>query len=151
MVPMAHDPTTLQMKLDHDVLMSHDEVSPPNEIDAIVANVGGWQATTLAELRRIILSADADIVEEIKWRKPSKPEGVATWVSSGNICMADILKKAVRLTFSKGAQVDDPTKLFNTRLDSKSVRAIDVFEGSRIDEEALRLIVQRAILVNQNG
>jgi hypothetical protein len=122
-----------------------------NEIDAIISHVGGWRAATLAELRRVILSADPHIVEEIKWRKPSKPEGVATWVFDGNICMADLLKSAVRLTFPKGALVDDPTRLFNTRLDSNSVRAVDFFEDSRIDGEALRQVVQRAIAVNREG
>lgn len=119
------------------------------EIDAIIATVRGWRATTLSELRRVILSADPDIVEEIKWRKPSRPEGVATWMSSGNICVADLLKNAVRLTFPKGARVDDPSKLFNTRLDSKTVRAIDVFEDARIDEDALRLLIQAAVSVNR--
>jgi hypothetical protein len=131
--------------------VSTDEPSAPDQIDAIVAGVSGWRATTLAELRRVILTADADIVEEIKWRKPSKPEGVATWVSDGNICMADILKNAVRLTFPKGARVDDPAKLFNTRLDSNSVRAIDFFEGLRIDEEALRGLVRGVIALNRKG
>ncbi len=121
------------------------------EIDAIIANVGGWRGTTLADLRRVILSANSEIVEEIKWRKPSRPEGVATWMDHGNICMADLLKSAVRLTFPKGAQVDDPAKLFNTRLDSKTVRAIDVFEGMRIDEDPLRQLIQAAVAVNREG
>ena len=121
------------------------------EIDAIIANVGGWRGTTLADLRRVILSANSEIVEEIKWRKPSRPEGVATWMDHGNICIADLLKSAVRLTFPKGAQVDDPAKLFNTRLDSKMVRAIDVFEGIRVDEDALRQVIQAAVAVNRAG
>lgn len=131
--------------------MSTHEPSATDQIDAIIATAGGWRAATLAEVRRAIVVADADIIEEIKWRKPSKPEGVATWVGEGNICMADILKNAVRLTFPKGARIDDPAKLFNTRLDSNSVRAIDFFEESRIDDEALRRLVQRAIAVNRNG
>jgi hypothetical protein len=131
--------------------MSTDDLTAANAIDAIIANVGGWRAATLRELRGIVLSADADIVEEIKWRKPSKPEGVATWVNHGNICMADLLKNAVRLTFPKGAQVDDPTKLFNTRLDSNSVRAVDFFEDSPIDTDALRQVVRGAIEVNRGG
>lgn len=131
--------------------MSTDDSRTSEEIDAIIDGVGGWRAETLAHLRRVILSADADIVEEIKWRKPSKPEGVATWVNHGNICMADLLKNAVRLTFPKGARVEDPTKLFNTRLDSNSVRAVDFFEDSSIDDDALRLIVQGAIAINTEG
>ncbi len=129
--------------------MSPTEPSASDQIDAIIANAGGWRGATLAELRRVIMSADAAIVEEIKWRKPSRPEGVATWVSAGNICMADLLKNAVRLTFPKGARVDDPTGLFNTRLDSNTVRAIDVVEQAHIDEDALRELVIRAIAVNR--
>jgi hypothetical protein len=131
--------------------MSSEDLPAPQAIDAIIANVGSWRAATLAELRRVIVSADAEIVEEIKWRKPSKPEGVATWVCDGNICMADLLKNAVRLTFPKGARVDDLTTLFNTRLDSNSVRAIDFFDGSGIDADALCLLVQRAIAVNRTS
>jgi hypothetical protein len=131
--------------------MSPENDSAAKDIDAIIANATGWRGATLAELRHVILSADADIAEEIKWRKPSKPEGVATWVCEGNICMADLLKNAVRLTFPKGARVDDPTKLFNTRLDSNSVRAVDFFENARVDADALREIVRRAIRVNRGS
>src|SRR4051812_33734457 len=85
------------------------ENSVAHEIDAIIAQAGGWRGETLARVRRVITVADADIVEEIKWRKPSRPEGVATWVCAGNVCMADVLKSAVRLTFPQGARVADPT------------------------------------------
>ena len=120
-----------------------------HEIDAIIADIHDWRGATLAELRRIILSADPSIVEAVKWKKPSKPEGVATWVSEGNLCMADVLKSAVRLTFPQGARLDDPAKLFNTRLDSKSVRAIDVFEDVELDEDALRRLMQQAVAANR--
>lgn len=120
-----------------------------HEIDAIIADIHDWRGATLAELRRIVLSADPSIVEAVKWKKPSKPEGVATWMSDGNLCMADVLKSAVRLTFPQGARLDDPARLFNTRLDSKSVRAIDVFENVQLDEEALRRLVQRAVAANR--
>lgn len=129
--------------------MSTDEIPAADEIDAIIANATDWRGAKLEHLRSVILSADADIVEEIKWRKPSRPEGVATWVCQGNLCMADMLKNAVRLTFPKGAQVDDPTKLFNTRLDSKTVRAVDFFEDSSIDDPALKLVIQSAVAVNR--
>jgi len=119
------------------------------EIDAIIANAGDWRGPTLARLRRVITSADPDIVEAIKWRKPSKPEGVATWTRDGNVCMADLLKRAVRLTFPKGARIDDPAGLFNARLDSGTVRAIDVVEDSRIDDDALRELVRRAVAANR--
>ena len=122
-----------------------------DEIDAIIATALDWRGATLARLRTVIISADPAISEEVKWRKPSRPEGVATWVADGNICIADLLKNAVRLTFPKGARVDDPAQVFNTRLDSATVRAVDVFEGSSIDESALLLVVRSAIAVNRAG
>jgi len=129
--------------------MSDDSIA--NEIDAIIAKAGGWRGATLAQVRRVIVTADPDIVEEIKWRKPSRPEGVATWVRDGNICMADVLKNAVRLTFPKGIRIADPDGLFNARLDSSGVRAIDYAEGSDVDEAALGRLVQRAVAANREG
>ncbi|REJ07685.1 DUF1801 domain-containing protein [Microbacterium bovistercoris] len=131
--------------------MSDNESSAGREIDEIIAAAGGWKGETLARLRRAVLSADPDIVEEIKWRKPSKPEGVATWVCDGNVCLADVLKKAVRLTFPKGAQLDDPDRLFNARLDGTTVRAIDLVEGATVDEDKLRLLVRDAIAENRRS
>lgn len=131
--------------------VSPDETSAGTEIDAIVAAAGGWRAETLARVRRVVLSADPAIVEEIKWRKPSRPEGVPTWVCQGNVCMADLLKRAVRLTFPAGARVDDPAGLFNARLDGATVRAIDLFEDSEIDDDQLRQLVRRAVAVNRQG
>lgn len=131
--------------------MSPDAQSAASEIDAIIAAAGGWRGDALARLRRVVLSADEGIVEEIKWRKPSKPEGVATWVCDGNVAMADILKVAVRLTFPQGARLDDPAGLFNARLDGKTVRAIDLAEGDKIDDDALRRLVRDAVRVNRGG
>jgi hypothetical protein len=128
-----------------------EEHSVAQQIDAIITNAGGWRGETLARVRQLITSADADIVEEIKWRKPSRPEGVATWVCEGNVCMADVLKSAVRLTFPQGARISDPDKLFNSRLDGNTVRAIDYVEGSSIDEAALGQLVSRAVAVNREG
>ncbi|MFE6995438.1 DUF1801 domain-containing protein [Microbacterium sp. NPDC057659] len=132
-----------------DVTMSAEQTTPGEEIDAIIAAAGGWKGEMLSRIRRIIVSADADIVEDIKWRKPSKPEGVATWVCKGNVCLADLLKKAVRLTFPQGAQLDDPAGLFNARLDGAAVRAIDFFEGAEIDEAHLRELVREAVAANR--
>lgn len=131
--------------------MSPDSQPAAAEIDAIVAAAGGWRGDTLARLRRVVLSADEGIVEEIKWRKPSKPEGVATWVCDGNVAMADVLKAAVRLTFPQGARLDDPAGLFNARLDGRTVRAIDLAEGDTIDDDALRRLVRDAVRVNRGG
>jgi len=129
--------------------MADDSIA--KEIDAIIAKAGGWRGETLAHVRRVITGADPDIVEEIKWRKPSRPEGVATWVLDGNICMADVLKAAVRLTFPKGARIADPDGLFNARLDGSGVRAIDYAEGAAVDDAALAELVRRAVAVNREG
>lgn len=131
--------------------MNAEHASAAEEIDAIVANAGDWRGATLSALRDVITSADPAITEAIKWRKPSKPEGVATWMVDGNLCMADLLKRAVRLTFPKGARIEDPSGLFNARLDSGTVRAVDVAEDERIDVDALRAIVRRAIGLNREG
>ncbi len=128
-----------------------DETSAGKEIDAIVAHAGGWRGETLGRVRRVILGADPGIVEEIKWRKPSKPEGVPTWVCQGNVCMADLLKRAVRLTFPAGARLDDPARLFNARLDGATVRAIDLVEDAEIDDDELRELVRRAVAENRRG
>jgi hypothetical protein len=122
--------------------------SPTEQIDDIIANAADWRGQTLAHLRAVIVQADAAVTEEVKWKKPSKPESVAVWVYDGNICIADILKNAVRLTFPKGAQLADPNKLFNTRLDSKTVRAIDCTEGATIDAAALTELIRQAAALN---
>jgi hypothetical protein len=88
------------------------------------------------------------MVEEVKWKKPSKPSGVPVWSHDGIICIADTLKNAVRLTFPKGAQMKDPKKLFNTRLESNTVRAIDFHEGDTVDEVALEALILDAVGLN---
>ncbi len=120
------------------------------QIDDIIRKPGDWRGETLAHLRALIKAADPDVVEEVKWKKPSKPEGVPVWSHDGMICVADTLKRAVRLTFPKGAQLQDPQRLFNARLDSNAVRAIDVHEGDTVDAEALRALVLEAVGLNQS-
>jgi len=107
-----------------------------------------WRGKKLSQLRAVIKKADPDVIEEVKWKKPSRPEGVPVWSHHGIICVADILKNAVRLTFPKGAQVKDQKKLFNTRLDSKTVRAIDFHEGETVDEAALKALIHDAVRFN---
>ena len=126
------------------------EMSASEQIDAIIKKSPDWRGETLRELRALIRKADPDMVEEVKWKKPSRPEGVPVWSHDGMICVADLLKSAVRLTFSKGAQMKDPKGLFNTRLDSKTVRAIDIREGEAIDEDALTALIREAIRVNES-
>ena len=102
----------------------------------------------MSQLRALIKKADPAMVEEVKWKKPSKPSGVPVWSYDGIICVADTLKNAVRLTFPKGAQMKDPKKLFNTRLDSNTVRAIDFHEGDTVDEAALKALILDAVKLN---
>jgi hypothetical protein len=118
------------------------------EIDAIIAGLDDWRGATLSRLRASILKANKSIVEEVKWKKPSRPSGVPVWSYNGILCVCDPLKGAVRLTFPKGASLKDPTKLFNTRLDSKTVRAIDVLEDQKVDKAALKGLIVEAIALN---
>ena len=118
------------------------------EIDAIIKEADDWRGKKLSQLRTLIKKADSAVVEEVKWKKPSKPMGVPVWSHDGTICIADTLKNAVRLTFPKGAQIKDPKKLFNTRLDSKTVRAIDFVEDEAIDEAALQALILDAVALN---
>lgn len=117
-------------------------------IDAIIEAAGDWRSTTLARLRVVILSADASIVEEVKWKKPSRPMGVPVWSRDGNVCLGEALKSAVRLTFPKGALLKDPEHVFNTRLDSAAVRAVDFREGDMVNEAALRALIGQAVELN---
>lgn len=128
-----------------------EDRSASQQIDDIIKKLGDWRGAKLAQLRALIKEADPAVVEEVKWKKPSRPEGVPVWSHDGTICVADTLKNAVRLTFPKGAhaQMKDPKKLFNTRLDSKTVRAIDFHEGDAIDEAALQALILEAIMVNK--
>ncbi|HZT96526.1 MAG TPA: DUF1801 domain-containing protein [Chloroflexota bacterium] len=128
---------------------------PPNDgpaseqIDAIIKSHADWRSTTLSQLRESIKQADPAAVEEVKWRKPSRPMGVPVWSHDGIVCIGEALKRAVRLTFPKGALVKDPKGLFNTRLDSKTVRAIDVHEGESVDEAALSELIREAVALNR--
>jgi hypothetical protein len=122
--------------------------SPSQEIDAIIKDEGGWKGKKLADLRALIKKADPDIIEEVKWKKPSNPAGVPVWSHDGIVCVGNLLKSAVRLTFPKGAQAKDPKKIFNTRLDSKTVRAIDFREGDAIDQAAVKALILEAVELN---
>src|SRR5574337_31181 len=118
------------------------------QIDDIIKKSGDWRGAKLSKLRALIRKADPAVAEEVKWKKPSRPSGVPVWSHAGIICVADTLKNAVRLTFPKGAQLKDPKKLFNTRLDSKTVRAIDFHEGDTVNEAALKALILDAVRLN---
>jgi hypothetical protein len=121
------------------------EESPSEQIDAIIAAADDWRGKKLALLRAVIKEADPDMAEEVKWKMPSNPRGVPVWTHPGNICIANILKNAVRLTFPNGAELTDPQGLFNTRLDSKTVRAVDFHENDPLNVTALKAIILEAV------
>jgi len=122
--------------------------SPSQQIDAIIKQPGDWRGKKLSELRAVIKKADPAVVEEVKWKKPSNPMGVPVWSHDGIICLGNTLKNAVRLTFPKGAQMKDPKKLFNTRLESNTVRAIDFHKDDTVDETALKALILDAVGLN---
>ena len=118
------------------------------EIDSIINGLGDWRGETLARLRASIRGASPGVVEEVKWKKPSKPAGVPVWSHDGIVCIGDALRNSVRLTFPKGALIADPKKLFNARLDSKTNRAIDVREGEPVDDAAFAALIRDAVRLN---
>ena len=117
-------------------------------IDAKLATMGDWRGAALARVRRLIREADPDVVEELKWRKPSNPGGVPTWSHAGIVCTGETYKDKVKLTFAQGAALDDPSGLFNASLDAGTRRAIDIREGDEIDGAAFRALIREAVAVN---
>ncbi len=107
-----------------------------------------WRSETLAKVRKIIRQADPGVVEDVKWRKPSNPAGVPVWEHDGLICTGETYKDKVKLTFAKGAALKDPAGLFNSGLDGNVRRAIDIHEGDKINEKALKALVLEAVTFN---
>ena len=120
-----------------------EQESPSELIDARIAELGDWRGETLARLRVLIKQAEPEVTEEWKWR------GVPTWYRHGMICTGETYKKVVKMTFAKGASLDDPSGLFNASLDGNVRRAIDFQEGEEIDEPALKALVRAAVVLNQ--
>src|SRR4030081_2255328 len=129
---------------------SSNDASASQQIDAMLGESGDWRGDRLSQLRALIKNADRDVVEEVKWKKPSNPTGVPVWSHDGIVCIGEALKNAVRLTFPKGAQVKDPKGLFNTRLDSKMVRAVDFHEGDAINASALKALILEGARLNRS-
>lgn len=117
-------------------------------IDAKIAGLGGWRGEMLARLRGAIRQADPEVVETVKWRKASNPLGVPVWEHDGIICTGETYKDKVKLTFAQGAALDDPAGLFNSSLDGGTRRAIDFFEGAKVDAAALKALVRAAVALN---
>src|SRR3982751_2317708 len=113
-------------------------VTHSKDIDAKIASLGDWRGELLTRIRKLVRQADPEVVEEVKWRKPSNPLGVPTWSHSGILCTGETYKDKVKLTFARGASVDDPSRLFNSSLDGNARRAIDIGEGDEFDETAFK-------------
>ena len=123
--------------------------SPSHLIDARIAALGDWRGATLARVRKLIREVCPDMVEAVKWRKPSNAMlGVPVWERDGIICTGETYKAVVKLTFAKGASLEDPVKLFNSSLEGNVRRAIDIREGDKIDEKALLALIRAAAALN---
>ena len=116
--------------------------SPSQHIDARIKELGDWRGEMLARIRKLIKQADPDVVEEWKWR------GVPVWYHDGMICPGETYKSVVKMTFAKGASLEDPAGLFNSSLDGNTRRAIDIHEGDKIDENALKALIRAAVALN---
>ena len=122
--------------------------SPSRQIDARIAALGDWRGETLARLRALIREADPDVVETVKWRKPTNPMGVPVWEHGGILCTGETYRDKVKLTFARGASLDDPRPLFNSSLDGGTRRAIDIRQGEAIDGEAFKALIRAAVAEN---
>ena len=123
--------------------------SPSRLIDARIKKLGDWRGETLARVRTFIKQADPEVVEQVKWRKPSNSMlGVPVWEHDGIICTGETYKNAVKLTFARGAALADPSGLFNSSLEGNVRRAIDIHEGDKINEKALKALIRAAVELN---
>ena len=123
---------------------SQDSESPSQLIDARIKELGDWRGELLSRLRALVKEADPEVVEEWKWR------GVPVWSHAGMICTGETYKSVVKMTFAKGAALEDPAGLFNSSLEGNTRRAIDFHEGEKVDEEALKSVVRAAVALNES-
>jgi hypothetical protein len=119
--------------------------NPSQEIDELIENTPDWRGTTLAELRRIIHDADPEIIEEVKWKRPSNPMGAPVFEHDGVVCVANILKERVRLSFPAGLSLPDPQKILSAVTEGNKTRIIDLREGDAVNENALKDIVRAGV------
>src|SRR5437588_2011318 len=129
---------------------SNEGQSASERIDKRIAELGDWRGETLSKMRKLIKEADPDVVEEVKWVKPTNP-GTPTWSHDGIICTGESYKSVVKLTFAKGASLKDPAKLFNSSLDGNVRRAIDIHEGEKVNADAFKALIRAAIALNTSG
>jgi hypothetical protein len=126
--------------------------SPSRLIDARIKKLNDWRGETLARVRGLIKEADPDVVEEVKWRKPSNSMlGVPVWEHDGIICTGETYKEVVKMTFARGAALEDPSGLFNASLEGNVRRAIDIREGEKINEKALKALIRAAVALNTSA
>jgi hypothetical protein len=124
------------------------ETSPSQLVDAKIKDLSDWRGETLARVRALIKQADPDVVEEVKWRKPTNPGGVPVWSHGGILCTGETHRDKVKLTFAKGASLKDPAGLFNASLEGNTRRAIDIREGDKIDGKAFKALIREAVALN---
>ena len=129
---------------------SNEGQSASERIDEMIAEVGDWRGETLSRMRKLVKDADPDVVEEVKWVKPTSP-GTPTWSHDGIICTGETYKSVVKLTFAKGASLKDPAKLFNSSLGGNTRRAIDIHEGEKVDAGAFKALIRAAVALNSSG
>ena len=122
--------------------------SASGEIDAKIASLGDWRGAALARVRRLVREADPEVAEGVKWRKPSNPAGVPVWEHAGLICTGETYKDKIKLTFARGAALEDPSGLFNSSLTGGTRRAIDIAEGTGPDETAFKALIREAVALN---
>lgn len=123
--------------------------APSKAVAAHLKELTDWRADTIERVRALMQDADPNIVEERKWKKPTNPAGVPTWSRDGIICTGETYKTYVKLTFAKGASLADPAKLFNASLDGNARRAIDIHEGDKLNEKALKVLIKAAVKLNK--
>jgi hypothetical protein len=130
--------------------MTQQHENPSQLIDAKIEELGDWRGKTLSRVRELIKQADPDVVEEWKWRKATNP-GVPAWSHDGLICTGETYKSIVKLTFFKGASLEDPAGLFNSSLEGNTRRAIDIHENGEIDEKAFATLIESAVSLNESS
>jgi hypothetical protein len=129
---------------------SNEGESASERIDKMIAGLGDWRGETLSRMRKLVKEADRDVVEEVKWVKPTSP-GTPTWSHDGIICTGETYKSVVKLTFAKGASLQDPAKLFNSSLEGNTRRAIDIHEGEKVDARAFKALIRAAVALNTSA
>lgn len=122
-----------------------DDLEAHELIDKIIAELGDWRGRTLGRVRALIKQADPEVVEEVKWKKPSNPMGVPVWSHDGIICTGETYKDKVKFTFAKGASLEDPAGLFNASLEGKARRAIDLQKGEEVNSGAFKELIRAAV------